>query len=280
MIKKEKMILNEPSLCQWTLSHINNRSLLCNERKILQPLFTFCVMKSSLYTVASVALAATVAAQNSDDYHNQAGSRHYQCLSSINGTAYLIELDQGAGHTFSSWTPPSTTSSASPQTHPSWTPLTVSEGIELSPALCYNNGTHLFTLNSQNGHIVTYDPLASIWVDPLAGKAATAQATAFSQAAQAANSSNSADFFCAGVNNEVVCYDDGATNSTNVTASPSSNSSNDAWVTDLTNWNFTAPTTTQNPLPSIQGAVLAASDSQIFLFGGQIGANDVSFPFL
>jgi hypothetical protein len=238
-------------------------------------------MKISLYTVASFALVSTLAAQNSDEYHNQAGSRHYQCLSSINGTAYLIELDQGTGHTFSSWTPPSTTSSGSPQTHPSWTPLTVQEGIDLLPALCYNNGTHLFTLNSQNGHIVTYDPLASVWVDPLIGKAATSQATAFSQAVQTVNSTNPPDFFCAGVNNEIVCYDDGATNSTNVTVSSSSSSnSNDAWVTDLTNWNFTAPASTQSPLPSIQGAVLAASDSQVFLFGGQIGANDVSLPLL
>jgi hypothetical protein len=113
----------------------------------------------------------------------------------------------------------------------------------------------------------------------LAGKAATAQAAAFSQAIQSLNSTAHPDFQCVGVNNEIVCYDDGSTS--NVT---SATSTNDAWMADLSTWNFTAPAASQNTsssIPSIQGGVLAASDTQAFLFGGQIGANDASasLPF-
>jgi hypothetical protein len=237
------------------------------------------ILLSSLQAVALASLTALVSAQT-DPYHNQAGSRHYQCLASVNGTAYLIELEQGVGHTFSSWTPPDTNSTSSPQNHPVWTPLTVSEGISLLPALCYSNGSHLFTLNSQNGHIVTFDPTASVWSDPLVGKAATAQATAFSQTVQALNSTTPPDFQCVGVNNQIVCYDDGTNG--NATGVASTAPTNDAWFADLSTWNFTAPTTaSQNDsIPSIQGAVLAASDSQVLLFGGQIGANDASTSFL
>jgi hypothetical protein len=231
------------------------------------------LLPTSLQAVSLAALTVLVSAQT-DPYHNEAGSRHYQCLASANGTAYLIELEQGAGHTFSSWTPPDTNSTSSPQNHPAWTPLTVSEGISLLPTLCYSNGSHLFTLNGQNGHIVTYDPTAAVWNDPLVGKAATAQATAFSQTVQTLNTTTHPDFQCAGVNNQIVCYDDGT--SGNITNAADTAPSNDAWLADLETWNFTAPATTQNtPIPSIQGAVLAASDSQVFLFGGQIGANTV-----
>ncbi|KAH8549348.1 hypothetical protein BGW37DRAFT_115107 [Umbelopsis sp. PMI_123] len=229
-------------------------------------------MKYLLPSLQAVALAAVTAAAQTNVYHNQAGDRHYQCLTSVNGTAYLIELEPGVSNTFSSWTPPDTNSTSSPQNHPSWTPLTVSEGISLLPALCYSNGSHIFTINSENGHIVTFDPVAAIWNDPLTGKAATAQATAFSQTIQSLNSTTHPDFQCVGVNNQIVCYDDGSTtNSTGAT------STNDAWLADLSTWNFTAPVSSQNTsasIPSIQGAVLAPSDSQVFLFGGQIGAND------
>ncbi|KAI9284683.1 hypothetical protein BC943DRAFT_325391 [Umbelopsis sp. AD052] len=228
-------------------------------------------MKYSTTSLQAIALAAATVAAQSDVYHNQAGDRHYQCLTSVNGTAYLIELEPGVSSTFSSWAPPDTNSS-SPQTHPSWTPLTVSEGISPLPALCYSNGTHIFTVNSENGHIVTFDPVSAVWNDPLTGKAPTAQAAAFSQTIQSLNSTVHPDFQCVGVNNGIVCYDDGSTSNA-TTAS----STNDAWLADLSTWNFTAPAASQNTsgsIPSIQGGVLAASDTQAFLFGGQIGAND------
>lgn len=240
--------------------------------------FSCTTMKYITISLQAIALAAATVAAQSDVYHNEAGDRHYQCLTSVNGTAYLIEVEPGVSNTFSSWTPPDSNSS-SPQTHPSWTPLTISEGISPLPALCYSNGSHIFTINSENGHIVTFDTTAAVWNDPLAGKAATAQAAAFSQAIQSLNSTAHPDFQCVGVNNEIVCYDDGSTS--NVT---SATSTNDAWLTDLSTWNFTAPAALQNTsssIPSIQGGVLAPSDTQAFLFGGQIGANDASasLPF-